>query len=295
MVATPFGVQGVETRGGMTVLTEQDYADARARYGGARIAVVVPYVGDQLPAWFSIFAQSCAASAPLVDWLIMHSGTRTPPPDAPWVPSNVHFLNLGLEKLGQLHARLVDDIDERETAAGFFTDLLTTKPYYLVEFKVAIGHIFAEYLTPYSHWAFGDLDMLMGDLVAWTEPEELSMYDIFTYSFGDQFRMYTRGQWTVHRNIERVNTMYRNCGFLTTELMRRLRNHARYESAEGCYALQVSQSNKLNVKYAVKVFTGQWLGSYAHSSTMLLDYQRRPSRLSLLPAVSRRLPMSPTT
>ena len=89
---------------------------------------------------------------------------------------------------------------------------------------MAIGHIFAEYLTSYSHWAFGDLDMLMGDLVAWTDPQELSAYDIFTYSFGDQFRMYTRGQWTVHRNVEHVNTLYRKCGFLTKDLMKRLKS-----------------------------------------------------------------------
>ena len=124
-------------------------ADARARFGGARIAVVVPFVGDRLPAYFPIFAQSCITSAPLVDWLIMHSGAQTPPPDAPWIPSNVHFLNLGLERLGELHARLVDEPGYRPAAADFFADLLTRRPYYLVEFKVAIGHIFEEYLVGY--------------------------------------------------------------------------------------------------------------------------------------------------
>ena len=29
---------------------------------------------------------------------------------------------------------------------------------------------------------------------------EMAAFDVFTFSFGDQFRAYTRGQWTVHRN-----------------------------------------------------------------------------------------------
>ena len=78
-------------------------------------------------------------------------------------------------------------------------------------------------------------------------------------------------QWTVHRNIERVNTMYRRCGFLTTDLMKRLKSHARYESAEGCYALQVSQSDQLNVKYAVKVFTG-WCWGKRFEKKMTFEF-----------------------
>jgi hypothetical protein len=59
-------------------------------------------------------------------------------------------------------------------------------PRYLVEFKPAIGHVFEEHLAGYSHWAFGDLDVIMGDAAAWIEPSELADYDVFTYSFGDQ-------------------------------------------------------------------------------------------------------------
>lgn len=83
-----------------------------------------------------------------------------------------------------------------------------------------------------------DLDLVLGDLAAWTDelqvplistPKEEKEYldhtssssssndeqrkekgdeppqwDLFTWGFGDQQRQYTRGQWTVHRNANKV-------------------------------------------------------------------------------------------
>jgi hypothetical protein len=60
---------------------------------------------------------------------------------------------VGLAGLAALHARLVDPVD-RPQAAALLEATLRAKPYYLVEFKPAIGHVFAEYLGNYSHWAF---------------------------------------------------------------------------------------------------------------------------------------------
>ena len=44
------------------------------------------------------------------------------------------------------------------------------------------------HLREYSHWAFGDLDVIMGDAAAWIDPFEMRAFDVFTFSFGDQFR-----------------------------------------------------------------------------------------------------------
>lgn len=55
-------------------------------------------------------------------------------------------------------------------------------PYYIVEFKPALGWLFREYLGEYSHWAYGDLDVLFGDMRnGWLEPEELKRFDIITF------------------------------------------------------------------------------------------------------------------
>lgn len=55
-------------------------------------------------------------------------------------------------------------------------------PYYIVEFKPALGWLFREYLGGYTHWAYGDLDVLFGDMRrGWLEPEELKNFDIITF------------------------------------------------------------------------------------------------------------------
>lgn len=47
-----------------------------------------------------------------------------------------------------------------------------------------MGWVFREHLKGYSHWAFGDLDVFVGDLTkGWLEPEELRNFDIVTYRY----------------------------------------------------------------------------------------------------------------
>lgn len=245
-----------------------------------RVAVVVPFVGLQLPVTFALFAQSCRASTPLVDWLVVTTGTNVPPADASWVPANVKFIELEVDELARLHAEaLVSSQADRAEATALLRELIVRRPYSLVEFKPAIGRIFSELLREYSHWAFGDIDVLMGDLAAWADLDELQGFDIVTYSFGDQFRLYTRGQWTVHKNTHSVNTVFQGCPHLHGELLRRLRRHARYESAEGCYSRVVAQRDDLSVKYTVKAFTdAERQGAEWRTEVVLVDGQVRKAR-----------------
>ncbi|CAM9647952.1 unnamed protein product, partial [Laminaria digitata] len=148
----------------------------------------------------------------------------------------------------------------RLMAAKFIQKLLSKNPYYMVEFKPALGWVFREYLKDYSHWAYGDLDVFFGDLTkGWLEPSEMRDYDVVTYSFGDQERAYLRGQLTVHKSIPKVNHIWRNCPHLSNYLQR-IENTIetkRYslESAEGCYSMALMYTRDVKAKYAVKVFT----------------------------------------
>merc|ERR1712238_149628 len=90
-----------------------------------------------------------------------------------------------------------------------------------VEFKPALGHIFRQYLEGYTHWGYSDLDIMFGDLERWITPDELIDYDIVTYGFGDQHRVYLRGQFTIHRNDpEKINQLWRECNYLSHMDMR---------------------------------------------------------------------------
>ena len=118
--------------------------------------------------------------------------------------------------------------------------------------------------------------MVMGDVVGWTDLEELRDWDLFTFTFGDQDRLYLRGQWTVHRNIAKVNHMYRHCSFLTgRSLLSRLQSGARQESAEGCYAFNIASSSDLRVKYDVKAFTDAAGGPSINAEVLYMDGQVR--------------------
>jgi hypothetical protein len=56
-----------------------------------------------------------------------------------------------------------------------------------------LGAIFAPELAAYSHWAFGDMDVLMGDLSRHLHlRNDLDRFDVISLSFGDQFRGYPR-------------------------------------------------------------------------------------------------------
>jgi hypothetical protein len=49
----------------------------------------------------------------------------------------------------------------------------------------------------------------------WVERSELRDFDIFTYTFGDNTRLYQRGQWAVHQNNPKVNALWLACPELT--------------------------------------------------------------------------------
>lgn len=78
----------------------------------------------------------------------------------------------------------------------------------MTEYKPTHGVVFSDYLRGYSHWSYTDIDMLIGDLPLFIEAEELEAYDIFTYHFGDVYRLYLRGQFAAHQNREDVNMLW---------------------------------------------------------------------------------------
>lgn len=64
-----------------------------------RLAVVIPYIGAELPPWFPLFAASAAPHAHLADWLLFKAGTRTPSDTSgddasAWLPPNVKFIEV---------------------------------------------------------------------------------------------------------------------------------------------------------------------------------------------------------
>jgi hypothetical protein len=203
-----------------------------------------------------------------VDFLIVVSDeTKNLPNYKATIPPNVKIVSVGgLSDMAALHARVAlvnEDGSDREPTSMSSSHLVQTltkqlkmHPYQLVEFKPAYGHIFHDLLRGYSHWGYADLDMIFGDLAEWISSDELDDFDITTYSHGDQASVYLRGQFTIHKNNQLVNNIWRGCEHLS-KLDERYGGGKKYrfESAEGCYSYAVLQRSDIKVKYAAKAMT----------------------------------------
>ncbi len=239
-----------------------------------RLAIVIPFIGqgqDAIPSYLELFCATAAGSIGIADFLIFHDGVfGADAANRFSCPENVIFHSLeSLEEFSRTLIRVMDrKPDEqletggsRDKLAGIVATLIKVHPYVMVEFKPAFGHIFQEYLTGYSHWGYADLDMMIGDLERWISPDEFDDFDIVTYGFGDQNRLYLRGQFTFHRNDPiKVNQLWRGCDYLSHMDSRfakviEKKKKLSFESAEGCYSAAVLQHNDIRIKYAVKAFT----------------------------------------
>eukprot|EP00578_Thalassiosira_sp_NH16_P030912 CAMPEP_0181078602 /NCGR_PEP_ID=MMETSP1071-20121207/1574_1 /TAXON_ID=35127 /ORGANISM="Thalassiosira sp., Strain NH16" /LENGTH=994 /DNA_ID=CAMNT_0023159929 /DNA_START=220 /DNA_END=3204 /DNA_ORIENTATION=- len=242
-----------------------------------RLAIIIPYLppsdgAPTFPPYFDLFAMSAAGSAADIDYLIFHCfipPSLLPNPDT--LPSNVKLIDLnGQDSEGEHEcgmAKLFTRVtDQRQTDNLMQTPLprlisrlskqIVNVPYILVEYKPAFGHIFADYLKEYSHWGYSDLDVVFGDMSRWIDEDEWNDYDIVTWGFGDQDKLYLRGQFTFHRNDPHINQIWRHCKYLSEMDIRYAHpDTLKFESAEGCYSQAVITKKDIKVKWAVKAFT----------------------------------------
>ena len=86
-----------------------------------------------------------------------------------------------------------------------------TKPYKLCDMKPVYGHIFSEWIEGYDFWAFGDCDLIFGDLRKTFTDAFLDQYDWFqilgnleiirnTEEVG-QYYLLKRPEWSKHREF----------------------------------------------------------------------------------------------
>jgi hypothetical protein len=242
--------------------------------GRNRIAILLPYLGKSLPAWFDLFAFTASTSAELVDWFIFITEAPMRP-----VPANVHLIRLSrsdmFNRLVNLDSAYSNSTTGRTALQGYFQYIIDVHPYILVEIKPALGFLFADYIVGYSHWAYADLDLLVGRLHQQLSPQLLSRHDVITLTFGDNNRLYMRGQLTVHKNNAMVRELWRGCDYLT-RIGKRLEmffiehKHWDFHSAEGCYSRVVADDAQLSVLYVPIQFSDAFPGSLDMKETMML-------------------------
>jgi hypothetical protein len=262
----------------------------RGKSQNQRLAIVLPFIGSgthNIPAYLDLFCLGAAGSQDVADFIILHNGAMADYQGE--CPNNVVFVNLGSTL--QMASYLVRVVSHKETLAlsnlGILTQSLAyyldKNPYALVEFKPAYGHIFADFLQGYSHWGYSDLDVLFGDTSRWITEDEWNEYDVVTYSFGDQSRLYARGQFTFHRNTDKISTIWRSCSYLA-DLDERFakvmisKDQMHFESAEGCYSDAILSQNDISVKYAPKAWTDVQTSDTVHTHGLYLTRDIKTQR-----------------
>jgi len=272
-----------------------------------RLAIIIPYLppndGGTFPPYFDLFAQSAAGSSQDVDYLIFHCFIpQSLLPNVDSLPANVKLIDLnepisdsdgrseGSKNqcgLAKLFTRVTDERQSNNELVVPISQLITrlshqiiNLPYILVEYKPAFGHIFSSYLKEYTHWGYSDLDVVYGDISRWIDVDEWYNYDIVTYGFGDQDKLYLRGQFTFHRNdYKYINQLWRHCKYLSEMDIRYSKNtkNIKFESAEGCYSQAVIQKKDIKVKWAVKAFTDVGENSPIYTHGVYLSLGSKPS------------------
>ena len=294
----------------VALLSETKYNPyARNKKKNRRLAIVIPYLppsdaAPTFPPYFDLFAMSAAGSSADIDYLIFHC--FIPPsllPNQNSLPSNVKLIDLNVQSssangddgggnqcgMAALFTRVTDQRQKdnsMETSLDKLIHMLSTQiinlPYILVEYKPAFGHIFADYLHEYTHWGYSDLDVVFGDMSRWIDDDEWNEYDIVTYGFGDQDKLYLRGQFTFHRNDPRyINQLWRHCKYLSEMDVRYAHPKSlKFESAEGCYSQAVITRKDIKVKWAVKAFTDVGENSPIYTQGVYLSLGPPPSLTS---------------
>ena len=170
----------------------------------ARLAIVMVWtkgVGEtmHIPTFFSFWAASAAHNAGFADFFMFHQPGVRELFDAqlPSRPANVRYVEI--PNLINLYRRKLNVSSPMTTSI-------------IKDLKPVIGLVFHKHLQRYTHWAFSDADVILGDLRRFLTPKVLA-FDIVSV-ISDHFcsRAYKTlfaGQLTIFRNNEWTRYLFK--------------------------------------------------------------------------------------
>ncbi|HWJ92191.1 MAG TPA: DUF6625 family protein [Flavisolibacter sp.] len=142
---------------------------------------MIPYFG-KWPAYFSLFLKGCEANT----WMDVWFFTDCEPPSRNY--SNVYFHTSSLEGFSLLASEKL----------GF--PVQVEQPYKLCDFKPLYGKIYEDHIGDYDYWAYGDIDLIYGDLMQAVYPRLKKGFDVL--SFREEI---LSGSLVFLKNISQVN------------------------------------------------------------------------------------------
>lgn len=127
----------------------------------SKICILIPYFGAW-PFWMPFFLATCRENS-TIDWLIYTDCNVLQD-----CPANVKVVYLSYEDYCM------------KVSINLDIHFHPANAYKLCDIKPALGHIHSEELIGYDFWAFGDLDLVYGDLRQYFHEARLQKKDIFS-------------------------------------------------------------------------------------------------------------------
>jgi hypothetical protein len=144
----------------------------------------MPYFG-KWPFWMPFFLESCRYN-PDFDWLFF-SDCGTPEN----LPDNVRIRAISFADYCEMISQRLD------------IRFAPPSPYKLCDLKPAYGLLHAEDLQGYDFWAFGDIDVVYGQLRDYFTTEYLARYDLIS-----SFARRVSGPLTLIRNTQEMRELF---------------------------------------------------------------------------------------
>ena len=155
-----------------------------------KVVKIIPYFGSW-PPYFNFYLKTCKSN-PHLD--IYFFTDLTPHPDA---PPNVSFINIEFRQLkGLIRVK---------TGVG----IPDISPYKLCDFRAAYGLIFEDYIQDFDFWAYGDIDLVYGDLNYFITEKRLQEYDVLSFKKG-----HLHGPFTIYRNCDYINSLFKKGNYI---------------------------------------------------------------------------------
>jgi hypothetical protein len=127
----------------------------------SKIIIIIPYFG-KLPFWMPYFLLSCKFN-PTINWTIISDEAYQFD-----IPENVKFIN-------QTYKSYCEKVSEK-----LCIKFNPSNTYKLCDIKPALGYIHPDLISGYDFWAFGDLDLIYGDLRKYFTESRLSKKSLFS-------------------------------------------------------------------------------------------------------------------
>lgn len=149
------------------------------------IAIIICYFG-KLPWYFDYYVHSCKYNPQVDFYIITDDNTYSKK-----TPHNLRLIKTTLSDVSNLASNKL----------GFTVHIKDA--YKLCDFKPTYGVIFSEILNKYDFWAFGDIDVIYGNIRNFITTDLLENYDLISVRPD-----WIPGCFLLFRNNEKMNKLY---------------------------------------------------------------------------------------